>query len=140
MVRWQVTAAAAMLLGLSAAAWPALSAWSAERTGAALYDGRLPLAARIAGHEDMLPPLAARCANCHEGGVGATYAPALTAASLREARPRRGGPPSTFDGDGFCRLLRTGIDPAWVQIPRAMPRYEITDEDCRALWAHVSTR
>ena len=52
--------------------------------------------------------------------------------------PRRNGPPSRFDEASFCRLLRTGVDPADIVVPRAMPRYAIDDTDCRALWAYLS--
>jgi hypothetical protein len=51
--------------------------------------------------------------------------------------PRRGGPPSAFDRDTFCRLLRTGVDPAWVVVDVSMPRYALSDEQCHALWTHL---
>jgi hypothetical protein len=119
--------------------------------GAALFDGRRPLVARIQGHEDRLPPAAARCANCHApsairqaaAGAGvatANFGPVLDRATLTQPLPRRGGPPSRYDAAALCRVLRTGADPALVTLPRTMPRYELADADCTALWAYLSGR
>ena len=118
-----------------------------ELRGRQLYTGERPLKGRIVGHTATLPPHASRCSNCH-GTSGTTVAAGSAAApsfgsdvtreSLVTARPRRGGPPSRFDESGLCRLLRSGVDPAYVVIPRSMPRYDLSDADCRALWAHLS--
>lgn len=107
-----------------------------NEAGAELFDGRRPLAARIAGHDEALPPLASRCSNCHAGAnaVGGE----LNDATLASLRPRRGGPPSRYDAARLCRLLREGIDPAHVMVPREMPRYTIDDQACAALWSHLS--
>jgi hypothetical protein len=112
--------------------------------GAQLFDGRQGLSAELAGRDLALPVAASRCSNCHrrDGPVtGAPAAPAfgppLTAASLRSRQPRRGGPASSYDGASFCRLLRTGIDPAFVMIDQQMPRYTTTDAQCAALWVYL---
>lgn len=128
-----------VLLGLLAAvavavAWPH---WQRGRQGAALFDGRAPLRAKLSGHDNWLPPEVARCVNCHNT---AGYAPPLRGADLRQAQARRGGPPSSYDAAALCRLLRTGVDPAWVTLPRAMPRYELSTAECEALWSHLSQR
>lgn len=128
-------AAGAALLAAASAAFVALHTRAA---GAALYEGRQPLVARLVGHDQPLPPTAARCINCHEGpqAVG----PALNERTLARTLARRGGPPSQYDAGSLCRLLREGTDPALVLVPRAMPRYEIDHRDCQALWAHLITR
>jgi hypothetical protein len=54
-----------------------------------------------------------------------------------QPRARRGGPPSNYDREGFCALLRRGIDPAFVMISVEMPRYTIDDASCRALWRYL---
>lgn len=111
--------------------------------GEALWRGERPLAGQIAGHAQAMPAAALRCVNCHGGGPGAAPggAPRLDAATLTRPLARRGGPPSAYDEQAFCRLLRTGIDPAAVLLPREMPRYRIDDRDCAALWRHlVATR
>ena len=111
----------------------------------------------ISGHQSALPALASRCVNCHSAGsvapntvaasaapaaasaaTNSSFAPRLTRQRLTEPIARRGGPPSRYDEASFCRLLRTGIDPAYVLIPRNMPRYELPDADCHALWMHLS--
>lgn len=123
--------------GLGAAATaPTWLAGPGGAAGAEWFDGRRPLVARIAGHDEALPPLASRCSNCHAGpgAVGGE----LNRATLAGLRPRRGGPPSRYDAARLCRLLREGIDPAHVMVPREMPRYTIDDEACAALWSHLS--
>ena len=145
-MKWAVAALlAALLAGLAAWAVPAWQARALRDAGAELFDGRRAVAARIGGHDDGLPAQATRCANCHLTGAPpvaaasapSNFGPVLSAATLTQARPRRGGPPSRYDAAALCRLLRDGTDPAWVLLPRAMPRYDITDEQCRALWAHL---
>ncbi len=50
---------------------------------------------------------------------------------------RRGGPPSLFSQASFCRMLRTGVDPAYIVITRRMPRYTLSDEQCLGLWHYL---
>lgn len=113
------------------------------QAGSALWRGERPLVARIAGHTSPLPPQAARCINCH-GQAEATRSdapiPVLTASHLRQATARRGGPSSRYDAATFCQVLRSGVDPAAVLLPRAMPRYEIGEADCTALWQYLTLK
>ncbi len=143
--------------------YPARS--EAARRGAALFNGQVPLAGRIAGHDRDLPSSVTRCAGCHEGpastspsvaktavpgtgtagpqsrGVGSgTFGPSLDARSLLEPKSRRGGPPSRFDSATFCTLLRSGVDAASIVVAQQMPRYDLTDEACTDLWAWVNER
>ena len=117
--------------------------------GEQIYLGQRPLVARIAGHEHSLPAEASRCVNCHRAAAPAAqgsaalsdtqaFGPPLTPALLTEPARRRGGPPSRYELASFCRLLRTGVDPAYVIIPSAMPRFEISIPDCAALWTYLS--
>jgi len=130
-----------LLIALCASA--ALAAWvlQARRVeeGRALYAGERALPGRIVGHDLDLPVQASRCVNCH--GSAATpvevFAPRLDGGDLMRLQPRRGGPPSRYDAAALCTLLRTGVDPAHVVIPRTMPRYRASDADCEALWAHL---
>lgn len=116
---------------------------SLER-GRELFEGELPLTARMVGHTDALPREAARCRNCHSkqatavGDAAQDFAPQLNASSLRNALARRGGPPSKYDLKALCRLLRDGIDPAHVMIQQAMPRYTLSDAECEALWTYLT--
>lgn len=147
----RVDAMAALLLAAAGAAMalpPAAAPAEALARGRALFAGTAPLRGTISGHGSALPPAGARCVNCHSAGAaGPAGAPASAAASfgpllmrqhLTELLPRRGGPPSRYDEATFCRLLRTGIDPAYVLITRSMPRYELPDADCQALWLHLT--
>ena len=133
-----IGAAVAVATGAIAGATATLEMWQRRADGAALYEGRQPLVAHVSGHEQPLPALAARCANCHEGAQA--IAPALNERTLAQALPRRGGPPSRYDARVLCRLLRDGLDPALVLVPRAMPRYAIDEPACAALWAYLSSR
>jgi hypothetical protein len=142
--RLGLTAALALASGLASAADEAPSA----ARGRQLFLGEAPLAARILGQDFALPAQASRCINCHRPGgaaIGASAAasapsaaPALSAATLTQALRRRGGPPSRYDAAALCTLLRSGVDPAYVMIQRTMPRYEISDADCRSLWLHLT--
>ena len=116
--------------------------------GEAIFYGREPLVARIVADPAPLPSIATRCVNCHEkdnvspttGERGAAYAPPLRHEALHQRQARRGGPPSRYDAASFCSLLRTGIDPAHIIISTVMPRYEIGDAPCAALWRYVESR
>ena len=100
------------------------------------------LSGRVAGHADDLPAMATRCTNCHTTGTSAAvntpaFAPRLNGQTLTQPMPRRGGPPSAYDAAALCRVLRVGIDPAWVMVRQEMPRYAATDVQCAALWAFL---
>jgi hypothetical protein len=125
-----------------------VAARAAAEAGARAFDGRAPLVARIDGHAQPLPAAAVACTNCHlpsrtppspdgRAAPAASLGPVLHRDALVGPAPRRGGPPSRFDETAFCRLLRTGEDPAGVLLPRAMPRYEIDDAGCGQLWRHL---
>ncbi len=116
--------------------------------GAALFQGAQPLKARVLGHAQDLLPIAARCANCHAApssqGADETsltrIGPTLSAQTLQTALPRRGGPASLYNQATFCQALQDGIDPAWVQLKRAMPRYHLNAAQCRGLWVYLTMR
>ena len=136
----RVDAMAALLLA-AAALPPAAAPAEALARGRALFAGTAPMRGTISGHASALPPAGARCVNCHAAGAAsasASFGPLLTRPHLTGLLPRRGGPPSRYDEATFCRLLRTGIDPAYVLITRSMPRYELPDADCQALWLHLT--
>lgn len=132
------------LLGLGI--WLVMSHERAKQLqrGLAIFRGETPVAGRVVGHDLALPTLATRCTNCHEAPSGPQdnkpFALALTSQRLLTAQSRRGAPPSTFDANRLCELLRNGIDPAQVMVSTTMPRYEITDAQCEDLWAHLISR
>lgn len=136
----------ALLLSVAAAVWVARWVTGPEARGARLFDGREPLTATLAGHATPLPAQTARCSQCHAGPVTPIAAnswpalpgPPLDSRHLRAALSRRGGPPVAYDLAAFCRTLREGIDPAHVMLPRTMPRFDIDDRRCEALWAHLT--
>jgi hypothetical protein len=128
---------------------PAASASAVDvERGRQLYSGELPLVGRITGHSTDLPPSALRCINCHAAGTAApaspgaaaaaSFGPALNGDMLIRPTPRRGGPPSRYDEQALCKLLSTGVDPAYIIIPRNMPRYTLSAADCHALWSYLS--
>lgn len=111
--------------------------------GERIFLGREGVPARLAGHDRPLPPHAARCAACHEparraGAPQEDLAPPLNPDTLTRAMPRRGGKPYAYDRDSFCSTLRTGIDPQYVVMRRAMPRFDATAEQCAALWSYLT--
>jgi hypothetical protein len=124
---------------------------SAVDLGRALFLGERPPAARMVGHTIDLAASVVHCANCHRheprgdrsgdrqgGSTSQDFGPALTHDRLTRPLRRRGGPPSVYDRPRLCRVLREGIDPSSVMISQAMPRYNVTDAECEALWAYLT--
>ncbi len=109
--------------------------------GPNLFDGKAALHGRMATHLTDLPTEVVRCSNCHATSKGAAVprstAPRLTPAFLLVPRSRRGGPPSRYNAESFCTVLRKGVDPARIMIDQQMPRYRLSDEECTALWRFV---
>jgi hypothetical protein len=123
------------------------------RLGKDLFTGGVALKARMVGHDSDLPPSVVRCKNCHlvsnpppvasaGGSAGLTekLGPVLRSETLTRLRARRGGPPSKYDEERFCRVLRKGIDPAYVMLPSSMPRYTVNQQECQALWAYLTSQ
>ncbi len=109
--------------------------------GRALFNGKEPLAGRVRDHRSPLPAQVVVCRNCHAAQAGAGQpppAPAVDRALLLQAVPRRGGPPSAYDRAAFCKLLRTGVDPAYVLVAREMPVFELDDAQCDSLWLYLT--
>ena len=147
---WACTLRVACLIGLwvllpaaraETPATPAASARADYVRGEALFSGTLVLQGRIYTHVADMPPIVVRCSNCHAVADGPdvprSLAPRLTHDLLLFPRARRGGPPSHYNRDRFCTMLRRGVDPAFVMISVEMPRYTIDDANCRALWQYL---
>ena len=140
MTRWARRLGCALVLCVVPAwATAALASTGEEPTvGHDLFIGALDLKGRISSHTTDLPAEVVRCVNCHAAGNGPdvprSVAPRLTGSWLGELHARRGGPLTRYDSDAFCTLLRKGRDPAYIVISVEMPRYDISDKQCRALW------
>jgi hypothetical protein len=110
--------------------------------GGHIFFGDTPLRATILGQSSPLPPETAACVNCHatssRPASDGSFAAALNRSAMIESRRRRNGPPSHFSPASFCRLLRTGVDPAYVVISRQMPRYQLDDNECLDLWHYLT--
>ncbi len=128
----------AALVALAVRAAPEPAPRDDAARGQALFTGAAPLAARLVSHPSDLPATVVRCANCHAAGSGPavpnSIAPRLSHNWLVDWQSRRGGPPSRYDRDAFCALLRDGVDPSYVLINVQMPRYRVDARDCAALW------
>lgn len=134
-------AAALLLLAVFAGAATQHDRADAKR-GALLYHGKETLKARLSGHGDVLPAQMGRCANCHSPAkserTAETFAPILTRDWLLQSRPRHGGPAYAYTQESFCNTVRTGIDPDYIILSRVMPRFEISQDQCQALWAYLT--
>jgi hypothetical protein len=105
--------------------------------GEALFSGQEAVKGRVRGHRSDLPPEVVSCRNCHatqQTRLTTSAAPHLDRSLLLTPRERRGGPPSAYDADTFCKLLRTGVDPVYILIAREMPVYAVDDAQCETLW------
>ena len=133
----------ALLLLMTVAVSPVAAADEvAPDRGAALFHGKEPLTGRIRGHDQTLPPPVVRCANCHASAsmprrVG-VQAPRLDARFLTGPRQRRGGPPTAYEQESFCRVLREAVDPGFILVAREMPVYVLSDAQCASLWSYLS--
>lgn len=117
------------------------SAESLDGQGKKIFMGNVPVIGRLQGHEDPLPPQIARCVSCHarsQRNSGENFAPPLTRTWLTEPHPRRGGPAYAYDRQGFCATVRDGVDPGFVLLMRSMPRFNLNDRECRALWTYLT--
>lgn len=127
-------------VSLCAALWLNAATVSVQR-GRALFHGKEALSGRIRDHDETLPPEAVRCVNCHGASANSRLSrvvpPHLDGSLLLEFHQRRGGPPSRYDQAAFCKLLRRGVDPAYVMIAREMPVYDVDEAQCASLWNFV---
>lgn len=111
--------------------------------GEKIFLGQVPLNGKLAGHQDNLPGQVAKCVNCHAPTQNRRpgqyeYAPLLTPSWLLQPHVRRGGPAFAYDQRSFCQTIRTGMDPEYVILNRAMPRFELSAQQCQALWAFLT--
>jgi hypothetical protein len=109
--------------------------------GQRLFSGVEAVTGTISGHKAAMPAEAVTCRNCHQAGdspARQSFGPRLNRDTLLELHKRRGAPPSTYDEQTFCRILRTGVDPAYIVISPEMPRYQIDEQQCRSLWLYLT--
>ena len=127
---------------ITSVAFSSSSSKEISALGRRLFSGKEELSGRMYTHTADMPTAVVRCSNCHAAGngpaVARSSAPRLTRDLLLQARARRGGPPTSYNHDSFCKLLRKGIDPAYILINVAMPRYELSDDRCTALWTFLT--
>ncbi|MFC3695173.1 hypothetical protein [Chenggangzhangella methanolivorans] len=137
--RRRFAVAALVVVALAAAA---VLAWrSPIARGYMLFHGHAALEAKIFSGV-ALPVSASACVNCHEGAAsgGPRAIARLDRTTFSAPRTPRGGAPVSYDEASFCRLMREGVDPASVMVSRLMPRFDVSDADCAALFAYVSRR
>ncbi len=112
--------------------------------GQELYLGKETLVGKIDGHTGALPAQLGKCVSCHtfvrQKVIQEEQAPFLNRISLLNPHARRGGPVSSYNKENFCNTVRTGIDPQYVTLRRAMPRYEISEVQCGALWTYLTDK
>ena len=115
-----------------------------RKRGEALFLGKEALLGRLAGDIAVIPPELGRCANCHApSATGQSGSPAdlrLDRSTLLALKKRRGALPSAYTRDAFCRVVRSGVDPAFVVVAREMPRYALDEAQCSSLWSYLTDR
>jgi len=120
---------------------------ASHEVGKQLFFGKKPLIGKIVSQDFDLPIEASRCVNCHISDQQSqpsefvkktqTFGPPLNYQTLTDVKNIHGGPAFSYTATGFCTLLRTGIDPTQIVSKRSMPRYEISDEACNAIWMYL---
>ena len=110
--------------------------------GKQIYLGGETVIGKIDGHISSLPPSLVKCVSCHtfarQSKLEVESAPPLNRSSLLDPHARRGGPGFSYDKTNFCKTVRTGIDPQYVVLSRTMPRFEISEAQCSALWTYLT--
>lgn len=106
------------------------------------YSGPARMRAHLDGIDALLEPSSVRCSNCHgvdAGGIplGVIKGTNIHSASLGNRRSASGASWS-YDGASFCTAVRKGIDGSGRILEPGMPRYDITDSQCRSLWNYVT--
>ena len=114
-----------------------------ESRGKALFHGEIELDAKLAYTQMPLATPASRCVNCHTVGCGTTQAelgspPELGSARLLQKMVRITGPAVDYDLPSFCKVLREGLNPAYVSLAANMPIFDVGDADCQALWRYLT--
>jgi hypothetical protein len=135
-------AALAIVCCLCAIGSVAKSQLSERDRGKQIYLGEETVIGKIDGHISSLPPSLGKCVTCHtfarQSTLEAESAPLLHRSALLDPHSRRGGPGFSYDKTSFCKTVRTGIDPQYVVLSRAMPRFEISEAQCSALWTYLT--
>lgn len=112
--------------------------------GQRIFSGTEAITGKINGHQEPLPSQVAKCVTCHTPSArpqdSDQLAPMLNASWLQQARPRRGGPAFAYTRDSLCQTMRTGMDPEYVILNRTMPRFDISEEQCSALWTFLTEK
>ena len=142
-VPWAAGLCALVLGGLVLPGGASAGGRATTARGRALFAGKEPLKGRVRDHQSDLPASVVVCHNCHvtaatPPGSLSRPAPRIDRTLLLEARARRGGPPSAYDRAAFCKLLRTGVDPAYVLVKREMPVFDVDDTQCESLWRFLT--
>lgn len=109
--------------------------------GKNIFHGQEAVKGKLYGHSEALPAQLAKCVSCHAPAKTKSkekFAPLLTRSWLTETQARRGGPAYAYQKDSFCNTVKTGIDPEYVVLLRTMPRFDLSDEQCLALWTYLT--
>jgi hypothetical protein len=132
---------------------------SVTSVGRQIYrEGTLPSGLDVAGLSQGDIPLSGSfvsCTNCHRrSGLGSSeggkVVPPITARALFETRLKtqrdafrsrslRSRERPAYDLTSLARVLRSGIDPGGNELDPLMPRYDLKDEDIKALEAYLRT-
>lgn len=130
-------------IGVTTLAHAATAQDTPEALGKRLFNGELPLVARLRHSTDPMPSSAVTCANCHQTGCEAGQVepqapPTLGPNHLLAPLKRISGPPVAYDQAAFCRILETGLTPSHTLSARLMPQYQIEPAHCAALWEYLT--
>lgn len=114
-----------------------------EQLGKKIFEGNVPVKAKLRYSSFDLPSIASRCSNCHSVGpetiieeIGSP--PELGRNRLLTPQKRGSGPPVAYDEESFCIAVTQGRTPAHTLLSRTMPLFEMDKQSCKALWDYLS--
>lgn len=92
-----------------------------------------PVAARIEGTPGAIDAALLGCAGCHGRAGEGRREGGTQAADIRFGQLAGAG----YGPTSFCRAVREGEGPGGRKLARAMPRYDLSEGECQALWDHL---
>lgn len=114
-----------------------------QKLGQQIFEGEVPVKAKMRHSSFELPSIASKCSNCHSVGPNTVIEeiaspPELGRNRLLTPLKRGSGPPVAYDEESFCVVITKGRTPAHTLLSQTMPLFEMDERSCKALWDYLS--
>lgn len=132
-----------ILMGLTLFVTMSAISSETEQLGKKIFEGEVPVKAKLRHSSFELPSIASKCSNCHSVGPNTEIEeiaspPELGRNRLLTPLKRGSGPPVAYNEESFCIAITKGRTPAHTLLSREMPIFEIDEQTCKALWNYLT--